>query len=79
MDFMTFIGSQEPVASWTTAKKLELLEDLAVHFGWREPQSVTKKQFVNTKLTQKIRGWVNKARKVEAMEAITYDPIDLGD
>ena len=79
MDFMTFIGTQEPVASWTTEKRLELLDSLATHFGWNEssPPSVTKKQFVNTRLTQKIRNWVNKARKVEAMASVTYDAIDL--
>jgi hypothetical protein len=81
MDFMTFIGSQEPVVDWTTAEQLKLLDSLAYHFGWRDSEAPTinKKQFVNTKFTQKIKGWVNKARKVEAMEAVIYDAIDLGE
>ena len=81
MDFMTFIGTQEPVASWTTEKRLELLDSLATHFGWRDsnPPSITKKQFVNIRMTQRIKGWVNKVRKIEATESVTYDAIDLDD
>jgi len=79
MDFISFINSQEPVASWTVEKKTNLLNSLATHFGWESltPPAMTKQEFINTRLTIKIKDWVNRIRKIEAMASVSYDEVDL--
>jgi hypothetical protein len=79
MDFIDFIKTQPPVDNWTTVEQMKLLDDLSDHFGWRDSYigNTTKKAFVDRKLTQKIKAWVHRVRKIRAMETVTYDEIDL--
>ena len=82
MDIIGFINTQEPVASWTIEKKQAMLNDLASHFGYdgyitNMETPPTKKAYVNSRLIEHIRMWVNKHRKDAALRAATYEKLDI--
>ena len=82
MDFINFINTQAPVSGWSTEQKQELLDDLCKYFDYdgyvlstQSPD--TKKQFINGKIKAELKQWVNAARRVAAIEAISYTEVDL--
>ena len=89
MDIIGFINTQEPVASWTTAKKVSMLNDLCETHGYQEqvldpdnPGQVidnpeTKKAFVNRMIRKQLKIWVNGWRKSKAQNEVVYDEIEL--
>jgi hypothetical protein len=87
MDFIEFINNQEPVASWTAAKKLAFLSDMCSTGGYQEeiddgsgtmiPNPETKKQFANRMIARQIVRWVNGWRKSVAEAEVIYETVEL--
>jgi ribosome modulation factor len=82
MDLISFINTQEPVKSWTTAKKQAFLDDLVSTHGYQEtidekPNPETKKDFANRMIKEQIKRWVNGWRKTKAEKKLIVDEIDF--
>jgi len=87
MDIIGFISTQEPVASWTNAKKIAMLDDYVSYYGYQEtiineqgeeianPQS--KKEFANEKLMQEIIHKVSAVRRRVAENAVVVEELVL--
>ena len=76
MDIVGYINSQ---LDWATAKKQAMLDDFVAQYGYEEededgnPNPVTKKAFMNSKIIEYIKGTVNARRRRVAEEAIEYE------
>ena len=86
MDFVGFITTQEPVASWTTEKKVAFLNDLCATGGYKEtvtseageiPNPITKKQYANRMIAKQIARWVNNWRRNVAKSSVTIESVEL--
>lgn len=87
MDIITYMNSQEPVASWTAAKKTAMLDSLCATHGYQEKVTdeegneidnpETKKAFANRMIIEQIKRWVNGWRKSEAERAAAYEEINF--
>lgn len=79
MDIIGYIGTQAPVTGWSTLEKVALLDSLADYFEYDAlcPPEVGKKTYVNFKLRETIKTFVNVARKRKAQDTVQYDVLDL--
>lgn len=87
MDFVSFINSQEPVASWSAKKKADFLTDAAYSCGWRETMMdeqgaivdnpVSAKDHLNNYLRDHIVGLVHSNRKAKAKKQITIETVEI--
>jgi len=85
MDILGFIETQEPVLSWTSAKKLELGDRFCKARGYQEliddgecgsiPNPQTKKEFMNKDILGYIKLMVNSNIRQEAIDTLIYDEI----
>jgi len=86
-DIIGYLNSVEPIASWSTAKKQDMLNHYVSHFGYQEnidegtgelvPNPESKKQFANRMLKEHIKDCVNSVRDRASKEAATYEKLDL--
>lgn len=85
IDIISFLNSQEPVASWPASEKQAILDDLAVKYGYSSTivddngqvitNPETKKQFVNRKIMEMIARWINAVRERVAKASATYNKV----
>lgn len=87
MDIITFINSEQPVASWTAEEKIAFLNDFVATGGYQETVTneagetvanpVTKKEFANRMIIKYIARCVNGWRKSVAEANIVIDSVEL--
>lgn len=87
MDIVGYINTQEPVASWTTAKKQKMLDRFCEARGYEEtvidnegniiPNPLTRKEFMNSDLENYIIKMFRSDAEREARETLVIEEIDF--
>ena len=86
IDIVGFMLTQEPVKSWTAAKKLALLDRFCKARGYQEtigvdengeaiPNPQTKKEFVNTDILNYIKTMFDSDSRTEAVAELSYETV----
>ena len=75
INIVDYINSQEPVASWTTVKKQEMLDRFCEARGYDEGSGLTKAQFMDKDILNYIKVMVDGNAREEAINALIYDEI----
>lgn len=89
MDIIGFITTQEPVASWTSAKKQAMLDDLCATLNYQKTiydeegngtqNTQTKKEFANEKILNQLKVWVNDWRRSQAEKELTIEEVTFNE
>ena len=79
---LDFIGLISDNVDWTAAQKIAMLDDFCYQYGYMDeidpvgtPNPVTKKQFMNSKIIEFIKGTVNARRLKVAQDAIEIEEL----
>jgi hypothetical protein len=80
IDIVQFINTQEPVKSWTNAKKQGLLDRFCKARGYQEtiygePNTQTKKDFMNQELLNYVKIMFEADAEREAREALIIEEL----
>ena len=86
MDIVGFMLTQPPVNTWTSTKKLALLDRFCKARGYQEtigvdengeaiPNPMSKRDFVNTDILNYIKTMFESDSRTEAVASLSYETV----